>query len=145
MRTIKIEQKQSFIPVIIGDLEFVFHFSDENIEKFETEVQAFALQLTAIETSNDSKSVPMAREILKKGMDSMLGEGSFDKVYEQVPSSIVIAGYFAQIVLQLKDAIADFGSDQINTAEKYKKNGRGNYNKGNNKNSQRNRQHNNRR
>lgn len=102
---IKIQTKKTGIPVIIGDLELVFEATDESVATFLKNAKKVERELDEIK----SDSPETAKVVLKKAFDTILGEGTFDKVYEITPSVFIMTDYFIQIVEGLVDEFNKLG------------------------------------
>ena len=119
---IKIQTKKPEIPVEIGELKFAFDVSDESIQNFREEALRIQKEFHEIGSDvDDEKALEQAKNILKQGFDMMLGEGSFEKIYELSPSVVICAQYFAQIVQGIEDELKNMGfsESQQEIAQKY--------------------------
>lgn len=98
MKTILIQTNKIEIPFNDKDgntvLTLYFDKSDKNIQRFYDQYEEIQ-KLSAEVTENN---VDEAKDYLKQVFDAILGEGSFDKVYDINPSIIVVAAYLLQIV-----------------------------------------------
>lgn len=98
MKTILIQTNKIEIPFNDKDgktvLTLYFDKSDKNIQRFYDQYEEIQ-KLSAEMTENN---VDEAKDYLKQVFDAILGEGSFDKVYDINPSIIVVAAYLLQIV-----------------------------------------------
>lgn len=119
---IKIQAKKTEIPVEIGELKFAFDVSDESIQNFREEALRIQKEFHEIGPDvDDEKALEQAKNILKHGFDMMLGEGSFEKIYELSPSVMICAQYFAQIVQGIEVELQNMGfsESQQEIAQKY--------------------------
>lgn len=91
---IKIQTEKPVIPVELGDVFLEFAIDDESIKTFEKTVIKLEKELKELEGSEDIEG---AKTALKKGYDILFGEGSFERVYQQTPSSTLCIQYFIQI------------------------------------------------
>ena len=114
---IKIQTKQTGIPVELGELKFTFDTSDESIETFYDAAQT---TLTEMKNFKDD-DMDAAKEILEKGYDLMLGKGAFKQVYEQTPSLIEVTRYFVQLAEGIQEEISSLGKglSQQEKAQQY--------------------------
>lgn len=96
---VKIQTQKASIPVEIGDLEFDFSVTDESIDNFRKNAKAVQEELKGIdyESLSDDEAIAQSKEALKKGFDMFLGEGAFEKIYEQTPSVIMLMDYFVAV------------------------------------------------
>lgn len=105
---IKIQTKKTSIPVTIGDLEFSFGVSDESAKQFREEAIKVKNELENIAISeDDDQAQEQTKDILKRGFDLMLGEGSFEKIYELSPSVIILTKYFVQLADGIHEEITE--------------------------------------
>ncbi len=116
MAAIKIQTETSVIPVIIGDLEFGFEVTDENIQKLYGLADKVQAEIEEINT-DDFEGM---KEVLKRSYDFLLGEGTFDKFYKVSPSVIIVTRYLYAIMEQLEDAILEkAGKTSHDKVQKY--------------------------
>lgn len=115
---IKIEEKSTEIPVVIGDLEFVFSDTDENRANVRKEL--FALK-EEMENIDDDDEIQNAKDIVKRAYDVILGEGAFDKLYKKTPSVDRLVNYLFQIIEGLEKEVGDILNfkSQSEKAKKY--------------------------
>lgn len=108
---IKIQTKQTFIPIEIGDeLTLKFDLSDEamlNLEKKVTDVQKSFAEVD--EKDSDEEAIEKVKNIIRAAFDEIFGEGTFDKVYAISPSTLIVAEYFMQIAQGLQEEMRDRG------------------------------------
>jgi len=114
---IKIEKKQTEIPIEIGDLKFAFDVTDESIKNFRENAIKIQMELEGLENKED-ENLELSKDILRKGFDLMLGEGAFEKIYQMTPSIPYLLNYFIQLVDGLTEEINDIGAIQ-ERANKY--------------------------
>jgi len=114
---IKIQTKQTGIPVELGELKFTFDTSDESIKSFHDAAQT---TLKEMENFKDD-DMDAAKKILKKGYDLMLGKGAFEQIYEQTPSLIEVTQYFVQLAEGIENELSNLGkgSSQQDKAQQY--------------------------
>lgn len=95
---IKIQTKQTSIPIVLGDIELSFDVSDDSVLTFRKEGAKIQKELENISISkDDDEALRQARSVLERGFSLFFGEGSFDKVYKISPSVIICLEYFTQI------------------------------------------------
>lgn len=114
---IKIQTKQTGIPVEFGELQFTFDTSDESIKTFYDAAQATLTEMNNVKDDD----LDAAKDILQKGYDLMLGEGAFKQIYEQTPSLIEVTRYFVQLAEGIKDELNNIGKgiSQQDKAQQY--------------------------
>lgn len=112
---IKIQTKQTGIPVEIGELNFVFDTSDESIKRFNKEIGVIQKKLKKIDTSkedteeNVNRMFEEAKNYLEEGFNLTLGTGAFDKIYEQTPSVIYLVDYFIKLAEGIEEELSALG------------------------------------
>lgn len=95
---IKIQTKDSYIPIFLGDLEIRFDISDDSLTKLRKGASKVQEELDAIkEPEDEEKATEEMKGVLKRGFDFLYGEGTFEKVYEITPSVMVCFEYFQQM------------------------------------------------
>lgn len=114
---IKIQTQKPEIPIEIGDLKFAFDISDESVENFHKNAQEVIGELSKLKDDD----VKAAREVIRKGYDFILGEGSFEKVYEISPSVVICMQYLFQIAEGIEQELKQRGflPEQEQLAQKY--------------------------
>jgi len=120
MSIIKIQIETAAIPVEIGKLKFEFDTSDESILDFRKTAFTFKDELENVDVT-EGDEYEGAKDILRRGFDLMLGEGSFKKIYEQTPSVILVAKYFVQLTESITERLNKMGlsETQQQKAQKY--------------------------
>lgn len=115
---IKIQTRQTGIPVFIGDLQFNFDTSDTSIEALLSNHQKVVDEISNIKEGDDEG----AKKALKKGFDLLLGEGSFKKVYNQTPSTIECTRQLFELLQGISQEFSSLnGMTQQEKAQKYLK------------------------
>lgn len=97
MAMIKIETQKTGIPIEIGELNFVFELTDENIDRFKKVDTSVSKELDALDEEKDSYTQE-GKIVLKKAYDTLLGNGAFEKIYEVTPSVFILMKYLIQLV-----------------------------------------------
>lgn len=104
------------IPIEIGDVKLGFDMSDENIEKLFDSEHDIMKMIDEV----DKNDFDAQKEAVKSIVDKLLGDGSFDKLYELSPSVFIVVDYFLQIAQGLKEEINKrLGNDNLSKAQKY--------------------------
>lgn len=115
---IKIQTRQTGIPVFIGDLQFNFDTSDVSIEALLGNHQKVVDEISNIKEGDDEG----AKKALKKGFDLLLGEGSFKKVYNQTPSTIECTRQLFELLQGISQEFSSLnGMTQQEKVQKYLK------------------------
>ena len=94
MRTF--EFKKSYEEIKINDEVYKLSYNDENLLKYQKAFRQFQLDAADMQSKIDqiktadqeTEYYEQTKEMVKKTIDLMLGEGSFDKIYEQSDRSI---------------------------------------------------------
>lgn len=95
---IKIQTKDSYIPIFLGDSEIRFDITDDSLTKIKKGASKVQEELESIKgPEDDEKAIKEMKSILKRGFDFLYGEGTFEKVYEITPSVMVCLEYFQQM------------------------------------------------
>lgn len=115
---IKIQTRQTGIPVFIGDLQFNFDTSDESIKALLGNHQKVVDEISNIKEGDDEG----VKKALKKGFDLLLGEGSFKKVYNQTPSTIECTRQLFELLQGISQEFSSLnGMTQQEKVQKYLK------------------------
>lgn len=115
---IKIQTRQTGIPVFIGDLQFNFDTSDTSIEALLGNHQKVVDEISNIKEGDDEG----AKKALKKGFDLLLGDGSFKKVYNQTPSTIECTRQLFELLQGISQEFSSLnGMTQQEKVQKYLK------------------------
>lgn len=109
--TIRIQTEKPSIPIDFGALKFEFDTTDESVKRFYDGIEIMQAELAAIEPQ-EGNEIEAAKEALKKGYDYMLGEGAFEKIYEQTPSVMKLVGYFQQLSESIAEKLSNMGLSQ---------------------------------
>lgn len=127
------------IPVQFGEVELSFNPSEENILKLQKALGAengefteLRKRLDAVQTIEDDASaehlqdmIDLAKEVATKMLDSILGEGAFEKIYAVYPSLETVINGFIQLALQLPDEVEGYkqkiSDEQAKKIAKYKR------------------------
>lgn len=83
------------VPLEIGENTFYLDFSDSSIDKMQKEFMDYAEKVKSF--SSESKELESLKPIVKDYFDFVLGEGSFDKIYNQFPSMFICADIASQV------------------------------------------------
>lgn len=115
---IKIQTRQTGIPVFIGDLQFNFDTSDESIEDLLGNHQKVVDEISNIKEGDDEG----AKKALKKGFDLLLGDGAFKKIYNQTPSTIECTRQLFELLQGITQEFSSLnGMTQQEKVQKYLK------------------------
>src|SRR5690625_4738943 len=90
--------------------------SDENLKKLYDAENDILKMIDEV----DKNDFDAQKEAVKSIVDKLLGDGSFDKLYELSPSVFIVVDYFLQIAQGLKEEISKrLGNDNLSKAQKY--------------------------
>lgn len=105
MKAIQLRKTTIDIPFMDGEKElFTLHFdrSDKNIERLYNDYDELIKNTESITEETPLEEV---KPFVKDFTDSILGEGSFDKLYEISPSLQIVMIYIMQITIGIKEEV----------------------------------------
>lgn len=111
---IKIQTRQTGIPIEIGELQFTFDTSDESIKNFHTAGETIVKEIENMKNINYDD----AKKVLEKGFDLTLGEGAFEQIYEQTPSLIEVVKQFTELSNAIAAQLKNYGISGATQQEK---------------------------
>lgn len=115
---IKIQTRQTGIPVYIGDLQFYFDTSDASIEALLANHQKVVDEISNIKEGDDEG----AKKALKKGFDLLLGDGAYKKIYNQTSSTIECTRQLFELLQGITQELSSLnGVSQQEKAQQYLK------------------------
>lgn len=110
-------EKKGF-PINIGEVEFFFRTTPEELTRFfdiqaelEEQVKNLKQQLKQIknieqpEKEDTLKIIALTKDLAKVEYDSLLGEGSFEKIYSVYPDANQLVDLFDPIAFEVAEAI----------------------------------------
>jgi len=97
---IKVNLQSTIIPVEIGHLKFEINITDKKYEDFVKEFNQFLSNLEKLDEQN-AEDVDRLRAMIKEIYTKLLGEGSFEVVYQEMPNIALVASTFINVVTQL--------------------------------------------
>lgn len=106
---VKISINKNTIPVTIGELEFEYFLSDENVVRFEKISSESEKTLLEVLKSfqdkkiSESEMVEKANAELTVLFDLFLGEGAYEKIYKQTPSVATNAEIFMELIVGIRE------------------------------------------
>ncbi|WP_152657608.1 DUF6673 family protein [Oceanobacillus sp. CFH 90083] len=118
---IKIQTEKPVIPIEFGGLKFEFPVDDEAIKKFREQIPKLKEELEDLALDQNEENQELTKEALRKGYDVVLGEGSFDKVYQETPSIVYCMHYYSQLAEGLENELKErgFSDSAQEKAQKY--------------------------
>lgn len=118
---IVIQTQKTEIPIELGELKFAFDVSDESVKQFRENTVKLREELESLSVNEqDDEVLELAKDVLRRGFTIMLGEGSFEKIYELSPSVTIVMSYFVQISEGIAKELNNMGYSE-SQAEKAKK------------------------
>lgn len=115
---IKIQTRQTGIPVEIGELQFYFDTSDTSIKALLDNHQKVVDEISNIKEGDDEG----AKKALKKGFDLLLGDGAFKKIYAQSSSTIECTRQLFELLQGIAQELGPLnGLSQQEKVQKYLK------------------------
>lgn len=141
MSDIKIDIKRTGFPVKVGDLEFWFDSSIENLRKFfnidelakgklkEAQEKAqhihFPIEINIETVSNmDVKTVDASldlnREFVAIQYDILLGDGSFKKIYKKYPDIYALEYALERLGIEISKKIEQLEDERVKEVENRK-------------------------
>lgn len=127
MAAIRIQTEETVIPVIIGEVELEFKADDDSLNLIMDAVEKFNEKGDKLdkkikdEELDYKEEFEVTKDFARESMDYLLGEGAFDKMYEQTPSLKLVIKYFLEIAESLKVELEAQGidTDQNEKMKKY--------------------------
>ncbi len=116
---IRIQTEKPVIPIELNPFTFEFEITDDNIKRLYDSMDQFEKEVA----NNKEESLEGAQDALRKAFDFLLGDGAFDKVYEEYPSTVMVANYFVQIAEGIEGEILNrAGNNNKSKQERYLQN-----------------------
>lgn len=127
MAAIRIQTEEVFIPVEIGEVELEFKADDDSLNLIMDAVEKFNEKGDKLdkkikdEELDYKEEFEVTKDFARESIDYLLGEGAFDKMYEQTPSLKLVIKYFLEIAESLKVELEAQGidTDQNEKMKKY--------------------------
>lgn len=110
MKALEIKVERTGFPVTLAGQEFFFDCSTERIEDYETQYVEVEKKLN--ELADDNNDIESQKEALQLGFDVMLGEGAFEKLYENVPDLVAWMNAFFDLSAGIAQNIDEFKKTQ---------------------------------
>src|SRR5699024_7448878 len=113
---INIKTKQTYIPVQLGDLELKYDLSDDAIARVRKVSKELIQEIENIDEDKLSEEETMIeiKGLLKEAYDILFGEGTFEKVYEMSPSTLIVQEYLVQIAEGVTEELKSRGYSKDN-------------------------------
>lgn len=112
---LKLTIQQNTIPIEFenpetGEVALTLYFdkSDESIEKMYKQDEVIKQLNNELEDKQNEGDMEDTKKIVRECFDSVLGEGSFEKVYDLNPSCLIILQYYLAAVVHIRQELDDF-------------------------------------
>lgn len=113
-----INTKKTGIPVKIGELNFTVDTTDTGLEQLVESYQEIVKDMEKF----DGEGIGDAKELLAKGFDLFLGQGSFESIYKQTASVTECAKYLEALVIGVTEELQELNKvTQQEKVDKYLK------------------------
>lgn len=126
METLVIDVQRTGFPIKIGKNEFFFDSSIEGISKYqENYVKALeeVKKLEIVDETDEKEVLRQRIEVFRKAFDIVLGDGSFDKIYEEINDIIALEGVFYKVVdgieMHVKLVVDEYSKQTENILSQY--------------------------
>lgn len=86
-------------------LTLQFDRSDAHVKEFYALFEGLEKKIKRLEKNQEEPSWDEAEVTIKEMSDGMLGQGSYDKMYELNPSVAIVAGYLYIIAIGIKEEL----------------------------------------
>lgn len=121
MKPIQLQKTTIDIPFVDaeGQQQLVIQFdrSDDNIKRLYDSFDSLEKAKNELSTTDSEDVFEDTKSFIKKVMDPIFGDGTFDKIYALSPSVLVVVIYFYQMAAALKEELET--DDFENFASKY--------------------------
>lgn len=109
MKPIQLQKTTIDIPFVDADgktqLIIEFDRSDDNIKRLYDSFDELEKAKNDLAVTENEDIFEDTRAYVKKTMDPIFGEGTFDKVYALSPSVLIVVVYFYQMAMALKEEL----------------------------------------
>ena len=97
---IKVNLKSTIIPVEIGDMKFEVKLDEERHQSFAKKLQIFLEEMAQLSQEKED-DLEHLKSMFRVVHDALLGEGSFDMVYNAMPNLRLVENTFSQVIIGL--------------------------------------------
>jgi len=107
---IKIDLNTNVVPVEIGTHKFIISMTDELEVILQEKLDAFMVAESEFQKkASEEKSVEIAylKPMMKEVLDTMLGEGAFELIYQDVPNSRVLLNVMTSLLKEYTKVFRD--------------------------------------
>lgn len=118
MKAIKLLDNFIEIPMIDKDGKVKhtlrFDYTDEAIKELNKNNDLIKARVKEMEkNTNEDNIADEDKEIVRMGLDSTFGEGTFDELYKINPTTFVLAVYFMQTALIIKEEVEKIQTESL--------------------------------
>lgn len=106
-----IRLKKNYIAIPFVDendetkFELRFSMTDESIDNLYAQYDKLDTLIKEVEATAGENDYKAAKKVLKHAIDGTIGEGSFDKIYNDCQSVIITTEYYAEVILIIRDEL----------------------------------------
>ncbi|MGG5331617.1 hypothetical protein [Enterococcus sp. AZ163] len=119
MQGLKINVERTGFPIELGGHKFFFDCSTEHIEEYEEKFAAVGPKLEKLEQGDDT--IEDYKKALTIGYDAMLGEGTFEKLYDSVPDVVAWINAFYTLAEGIAEKVSEVQKEQSSKSDELKK------------------------
>lgn len=119
MQGLKINVERTGFPIELGGHKFFFDCSTEHIEEYEEKFTAVGPKLEKLEQGDDT--IEDYKKALTIGYDAMLGEGTFEKLYDSVPDVVAWINAFYTLAEGIAEKVSEVQKEQSSKSDELKK------------------------
>lgn len=119
--SIIIKTRELSIPIEIAGVKFEFTPTDENTLQVQRGVEDLRKRIESTNVESTEESIEESRKILKEAYEILLGEGSFDRLYERVPSVFELSRVYVELAEALSEELTKNKVAQSDKAQQYLK------------------------
>lgn len=116
--TIRIQTEELYIPVEFGSITLKFPIDDDSLVKLE---ESWKEVTENIKDKSDTVDIEEQKALIRQAYDFLFEEGTFDKVYELVPSTMMLLDYFVEISVGIRDELEERNAKRTSKHEEISK------------------------
>ncbi|MEX1497698.1 MULTISPECIES: hypothetical protein [Enterococcus] len=124
MKALEIKVERTGFPIVLAGHEFFFDSSPEHLIEVQKNYEEFEKGVESIEVTDeddiDSLDLESYKDLLGKGYDVMLGEGTFDKLYDEIPDINAWLNAFFDLYSGIAEQLDEFKDEQTKKSERLK-------------------------
>lgn len=112
MKALEIKVERTGFPIRLAGHEFFFDCSLEHLTEYEQTYDKVIQELKELGEQSDEMSNELYISILTKGYDSVLGSGTFEILYKDVPDIIAWLNAFYDLSTGINESVEEFTKKQ---------------------------------